>query len=59
MSNTTRTIQVDYLARVEGEGSLTIRLDALPVNGMLQVRDPDERDRERDRANGNGNGASR
>lgn len=27
MSNTTRTIQVDYLARVEGEGSLTIRLD--------------------------------
>ena len=26
MSDTTRTIQVDYLARVEGEGSLTIRL---------------------------------
>ncbi|MBI5516344.1 MAG: hypothetical protein HY909_21345 [Deltaproteobacteria bacterium] len=23
------------------DGSLTLRLDALPVNGMLQVRDPD------------------
>ena len=29
------------------DGSLTIRLDALPVNGVLQVRDADEH-----RANG-------
>jgi len=27
MSEGTRTIHVDYLARVEGEGSLTIRLE--------------------------------
>lgn len=26
------------------DGSISIRLDALPVNGTLQVRDPDERD---------------
>lgn len=26
------------------DGSITIRLDALPVNGTLQVRDPDERE---------------
>ena len=25
------------------DGSLTVRLDALPVNGVLQVREPDER----------------
>jgi len=25
------------------DGSITIRLDALPVSGILQVRDPDER----------------
>jgi hypothetical protein len=25
------------------DGSVTIRLDALPVNGILQVRDADER----------------
>ena len=26
------------------DGSLTVKLDALPVNGMLQVRDPQPRD---------------
>lgn len=31
------------------DGSLTVRLDALPVNGVLQVREPDER---RDAPNG-------
>lgn len=49
-------------AWVNRDGSLTIRLDALPVNGVLQVRDPDDRDRDRDRAsngNGNGNGGAR
>ncbi len=25
------------------DGSVTLRLDALPVNGVLQIRDPDER----------------
>lgn len=29
---------------VNRDGSISIRLDALPVNGTLQVRDPDERD---------------
>lgn len=31
-------------AWVNRDGSLTVRLDALPVNGTLQVRDPDPRD---------------
>lgn len=29
---------------INRDGSMTLRLDALPVNGTLQVRDPDERD---------------
>lgn len=39
-------------AWVNRDGSLTIRLDALPVNGVLQVRDPDERDRNTTDRNG-------
>lgn len=31
-------------AWVNRDGSITLRLDALPVNGTLQVRDPDPRD---------------
>ena len=27
-------------AFVNRDGSLTVKLDALPVNGMLQIRDP-------------------
>ena len=39
----------NYWARIGAgwlnrDGSISIRLDALPVNGTLQVRDPDERD---------------
>ncbi|MFO0651879.1 MAG: hypothetical protein U0326_37000 [Polyangiales bacterium] len=29
---------------INRDGSLTLRLDALPVNGVLQVRDDDRRD---------------
>lgn len=31
-------------AFVNRDGSLTVKLDALPVNGMLQVRDASPRD---------------
>jgi hypothetical protein len=39
----------NYWARVGSgwvnrDGSISVRLDALPVNGTLQIRDPDERD---------------
>lgn len=37
------------IAFVNRDGSLTLRLDAIPVNGMLQVRDEDYSAR---RANG-------
>ena len=30
-------------AWVNRDGSLTVKLEALPVNGNLQIRDPDER----------------
>ena len=38
-----------YWARVGSgwinrDGSISVRLDSLPVNGTLQIRDPDERD---------------
>jgi sulfhydrogenase subunit alpha len=38
---TTRTIQVDYLARVEGEGALTLRIDAgKVVSAQLKLFEP-------------------
>lgn len=41
MSDRTRTIQVDYLARVEGEGSLTIKLEGdRPTEVRLSIFEP-------------------
>ncbi len=38
------------VAFVNRDGSLNVRLDAMPVNGRLQIRDPQEID-QRDRFN--------
>jgi sulfhydrogenase subunit alpha len=41
MTETTRTIQVGYLARVEGETSLTVRLEeGVPVDVRLSIFEP-------------------
>ena len=40
-TTTTRTIQVDYLARVEGESSLTLRIeDGVAVDAKLSIFEP-------------------
>lgn len=41
MTTTTRTIQVDYLARVEGESSLTLHIeDGVAVDAKLSIFEP-------------------
>jgi hypothetical protein len=36
------------------DGSLTVRLDAVPINGVLQIRDEDYGARQRDEGQGHG-----
>ena len=40
------------------DGSYTVRLDAVPINGVLQIRDEDFNARNRDDAQGNGRSRS-